>query len=935
MAITDKRGINITSGFKLISPTPIDARFVVESEEELQSIIENGATYDGLEVWVKSLNSKVRYNGEKFVSTSDLGIEKVEREEEVVDEDFFKDTVVPINEGTKVQNSGTIGKVYFNTKLSIDEVKALIDSLTFSWSDTNYSKYYIALADNPVRSKGIAFYKGRGDVNSDFTYVIGLNDNSVGDGTVETRIWSSEEGWLLDNIELNLTLVSEYNGTPIGDQNDKLISVMSSTPFEKIERNYIYKGGTAVPNSGTINELYFNTNLSIEEVVEILKTLPYVANEQGYEMYNIFQANLVGTNFGLSYDVGKFGNIYGFMATTINDNGLVSQTVIFVSEEQEVIPTDFVGWNPTFLNNDNANTLDGGTLNIVSGGTSNDLLGGLISTTPFGKVLKEDLEIVEEGTAVPNSGTVEKVYVNTNLSVEEVNKIVLNNVKNELDNSKVFLSYFIADESHAYLCAIIDLANQKLSLISDGGGGIIYVSHENPDTDFVGWNPNFNGEITINSNLVTTFGSYNVGTFNSLLSNLISLTPFKGIKGGQIKHETIQFHPISKETGELDPSIKLFPRVKVSDLRTEGNQKYHISNVTFGKREISIEGNEEKWFGTAVPNSGTIEKVYLNNSLTNEEVCKIMDNLPFNESGQYAVLAVENNSYILCSKGETTGFEGTDYIISDWTKGKTYFSLSDGGWQEFENPIEINGTLITEASGIYIGTANDKVSPLISTTPFEKKKEIFTKEEQGLFHINRDGTPNFEKPVYLKYNISSAKSPVPNSGYVEKIKFDTSLSVEEIENIVNSLDNWFDIGDGTLIKFIVYNETSMVMIALAKVPGIGCGILAATEAGEVPIFSSSLELSQAFGYDAVGWHEDFTGEIECNCEVCDVAELSSAIDNESLVDIAFIGSGGNGLVLKLDDINSKQKGNKITSIIYNGVSYAIGEENSIGFEEVD
>lgn len=67
MAITDKKGINVTSGFKLISPAPIDARYVVEDETELQSIIDIGSAYNGLEVWVNSLGKKKQYNGTEFV----------------------------------------------------------------------------------------------------------------------------------------------------------------------------------------------------------------------------------------------------------------------------------------------------------------------------------------------------------------------------------------------------------------------------------------------------------------------------------------------------------------------------------------------------------------------------------------------------------------------------------------------------------------------------------------------------------------------------------------------------------------------------------------------------------------------------------------------------------------------------------------------------
>lgn len=67
MSVLDKKGINVTGGFKLISPQPIDARYIVEDEVELQSIVDNGATYEGLEVWVTAWSKKVVYNGSAWV----------------------------------------------------------------------------------------------------------------------------------------------------------------------------------------------------------------------------------------------------------------------------------------------------------------------------------------------------------------------------------------------------------------------------------------------------------------------------------------------------------------------------------------------------------------------------------------------------------------------------------------------------------------------------------------------------------------------------------------------------------------------------------------------------------------------------------------------------------------------------------------------------
>lgn len=67
MAITDKTGINVASGFKLVAPVPIDARFVATDETDLQSLITNNAVYKGLTVWVESLGKSMVYNGTEFI----------------------------------------------------------------------------------------------------------------------------------------------------------------------------------------------------------------------------------------------------------------------------------------------------------------------------------------------------------------------------------------------------------------------------------------------------------------------------------------------------------------------------------------------------------------------------------------------------------------------------------------------------------------------------------------------------------------------------------------------------------------------------------------------------------------------------------------------------------------------------------------------------
>lgn len=67
MAINDKKGINLTSGFKYVGGQPLDVRLVAEDESDLQSLVDNGATYNGMVVWVNSTSKRMVFNGSEFI----------------------------------------------------------------------------------------------------------------------------------------------------------------------------------------------------------------------------------------------------------------------------------------------------------------------------------------------------------------------------------------------------------------------------------------------------------------------------------------------------------------------------------------------------------------------------------------------------------------------------------------------------------------------------------------------------------------------------------------------------------------------------------------------------------------------------------------------------------------------------------------------------
>lgn len=277
----------------------------------------------------------------------------------------------------------------------------------------------------------------------------------------------------------------------------------------------VYPGwsGTTVPISGTVEKVYFNTSLSIDEVVNILKQLTYDSN--GY--YNVFS------------------NSDGSVNLTVLDNYsliLNSNIVLFSVDE---------GWsnfeNPYDFNFENV-------LGFYGLATQNSQLSSLFSTTPFVKSEEPKDDVfyrvdVGGGTVVPNNGYVDKVYFNTKLSVEETFNI-LKNLTN-IHPSDDFYIILKSGTLRLWGFAIEEEGNTG-ALINDTYNNFYFAFLNDEQASiqqfgFYGWNPNFYGVLELNSELssshVIVEGSeekenYVVGSQNDLIKNLISITPFPG-----------------------------------------------------------------------------------------------------------------------------------------------------------------------------------------------------------------------------------------------------------------------------------------------------------------------------------------------------------------------------------------------------------------------
>jgi hypothetical protein len=128
--------------------------------------------------------------------------------------------------------------------------------------------------------------------------------------------------------------------------------------------------------------------------------------------------------------------------------------------------------------------------------------------------------------------------------------------------------------------------------------------------------------------------------------------------------------------------------IKIADLDDA------IKNISGGSNGVLIEYDSS----TVLPNTGTIEQVYVNTNLSNEEVEGCLSQLTYDEDQEYLVLDTDTIG-LLC-----VGLNGM-YFISDsnfniiWCN-EAFFNqygshndLTYYGWQEFTNPIEINSEI--------------------------------------------------------------------------------------------------------------------------------------------------------------------------------------------------------------------------------------------------
>ena len=204
--------------------------------------------------------------------------------------------------------------------------------------------------------------------------------------------------------------------------------------------------------------------------------------------------------------------------------------------------------------------------------TFNQLINS-VETMPSGGGI---VELDELHKPVPNSGYVEKVYFNTNLSVDEVVRILARLEYSDFLNGKVYGILYVNEGSKQITLAVTKIEDYIYAIQEWITGTIIFVSANYSEVDFVGWNPNLENGFEINSSVLNNFNSLlSVGEQNDLLVTLVSTTPFK--KGEGVEGELYKLKP----TGTVVPESGLIEKVYINQYLDSAGMVNILKTLTY------------------------------------------------------------------------------------------------------------------------------------------------------------------------------------------------------------------------------------------------------------------------------------------------------------------------------------------------------------------
>ena len=407
-----------------------------------------------------------------------------------------------------------------------------------------------------------------------------------------------------------------------------------------------------------------------------------------------------------------------------------------------------------------------------------------------------------KGIVVPNSEYIEKVYINKNLTPQEVEKVL-----SKLSFEKCLLTgtYIVTEwnptsdtsDGLAIMDASLIYPEAGISgyVISKGlsGDAIYYISNQDvldginsmlgTNYDFVGWNPNIDDFLEINSltNDTTSIQEYQ----NDKLSSLFSITPFEkeltldswaeGIadairekKGTTNKIPRLNFAQEIKsiQTGITPTGTFTIIENGTYDVSTYEKvvvdiQGANIQGVTFEDNELYVDQKQLKANEIVIENTSANADVIVKGDTTNVYM-EIVD-------GTVDLSNCENEVYIEDSFTKDHVVQATGLSESNIRSGKSILGYTG----TFTNDANATAQDIVAGKSAYAN--GEKVEGAIETYNGEN--------EGGVIEL-------------------SSGTAVPISGMIDKVYFNFNLDISKIAKIIVNLP-YVEIPDfGTLYPII-------------------------------------------------------------------------------------------------------------------------------------
>jgi len=246
------------------------------------------------------------------------------------------------------------------------------------------------------------------------------------------------------------------------DPNTLYLVKNTSEEGENLYQEYMYIGGSQpkqVPGKGdAVNSIYFNTKLSVEQVVSLLNNSGIDYTSSGSTKSYVIAANPNHTKF-VSVDIYTAYNIYG-IGYTDTEAGIF--TPYFFNDYNETYR--FKGWNPNMDNPVQLNFTETST----TSGSSNIMLKSMISVTPY----------VEGKWELLGSATID--YSNLALKSEIPTQI------SQLQNDSNFITKDTADKTYAKINEIPTGGLKEIPVATDSTLGGIKTGFGNSQKGFYG-----------------------------------------------------------------------------------------------------------------------------------------------------------------------------------------------------------------------------------------------------------------------------------------------------------------------------------------------------------------------------------------------------------------------------------------------------------------